>query len=718
MHWAVRFEFTLPFGLARANSWPMKNSAESPGRSGPPIGRPTGAVMFLVLGVFWGVQQTVGAAPATPDDLRLVPFPKHVELARGSFQLRDSRAIEVHPSVSTSLGTQLQTELRLAGFVIPLAAMEGTSSNTIRIARKTAQPTEKDAVRADATDEDYLLKVTSDSVTVTAPAPTGLVRGVQTLRQLVRANRVGDALPCLTIRDWPALRWRAFQDDLTRGPSTKMESLRSALELATFFKLNLFTYYMEYQFAFEKHPDIGPPDGSLTRGELRALTEFGRPLHIEILGNQQSFGHFTAILAHPRYAPLRETEYLLCPTNDGTYALLDELYSEVIPLLSFPWFNVCCDETNGLGEGPSKPVAERIGVGALYVQHIRRLHQLVSGKYGKRMMMWGDIILRHPEQIPNVPKDVIMLTWGYDPRSEFEDQIAPFARSGHEFMVCPGVNCWSRVLPHFAAAVTNIHNFVRDGCRMGTIGMLNTAWDDDGESFNAPNWHGIAWGAECAWNAAATPYHLFNKRLGAVLFGERGDSFGRAISNLSNPRICGLPNRVFWQADLDPVSVDRADKAIDRWRAMLDAVRPAIEDLQACKREATANADLLDYFVFGARRIETYARARLQHIEAALAYRNARNTVGDAQTNLLHRAELAIRDARQAHTALRTQFTALWDRENKPYARDWTLRRYDGVLARYDTVLERLADARAKLVAGQLLPSPKEVGLELVETGH
>ena len=111
-----------------------------------------------------------------------------------------------------------------------------------------------------------------------------------------------------------------------------------------------------------------------------------------------------------------------------------------------------------------------------------------------------------------------MLTWGYDARASFEDQIIPFAKSGYEFFVCPGVNNWSRILPDFGVAVTNIQNFVRDGVKHGALGMLNTDWEDDGEALNAVKWHADAWAAECAWNASATPDREFQppRRRGAL----------------------------------------------------------------------------------------------------------------------------------------------------------------------------------------------------------
>ena len=115
-----------------------------------------------------------------------------------------------------------------------------------------------------------------------------------------------------------------------------------------------------------------------------------------------------------------------------------------------------------------------------------------------------------------------MLIWGYDARASFDSQILPFAKSGYEFFVCPGVSDWNRILPDFGVAVTNIHNFVRDGIKHGAIGMINTDWEDDAEALKAVKWHADAWAAECAWNASATPIEAFNRRVGAVLFGERG----------------------------------------------------------------------------------------------------------------------------------------------------------------------------------------------------
>lgn len=674
---------------------------------------------LLGTGAFGAPIGAAGAAPAPASgevtSLRLVPFPKKVTWAEGSFALDTARVLSGSGGTFELAQALIGEEMKRAGLPLPLARrLDGKGKAVLRLAAAEGGAMPEVGWPEAAKDESYALTVSPDGVTIRAETESGLFHGVQTLCQLIRANRRGNQLPCLNIQDWPSLRWRCFQDDLTRGPSTKLEVLKRQLDLGAFLKHNLFTYYMEHQYAWKKHPLLGPANGSLTPDELKALVAYGQSLHLDILGNQQSFGHFGNILKHKEYALLRETGDILCPVKEESYQLLDDLYAEVIPLLPCPFFNVCCDETYGLGEGPSKELVKQIGVGGVYARHLRRIHDLLKNNYHKRMMMWGDIILQHPEHLKEIPSDTILLIWGYDARASFEGQIVPFAKSGYEFFVCPGVNNWSRILPDFGVATTNIHHFVRDGAAHGTLGLLNTAWDDDGENFNAPSWHGYAWGAECAWNASTTSSEDFNRRLGAVLFGETGDHFGQAIEALAKtarlPGMQGMNNTRFWQLDLEP---SRGN--ITNVVQLLVLVRPALAHLATCKKTATVNADLLDYFLFGAQRMELIGERLLGALEAAKFYQAAGGLPPAQARTKIEDAAAIMRRLRDTHEALGKRFAELWHLENKPYGLDWTIRRYDSAVAKYDTLIKRLTGACADATAGRSIPSPREIGLELGE---
>lgn len=657
-------------------------------------------------------------------NLRLVPFPKQLQLYDTVFKLDRPLVMETPRATADRFGAEVRAEFERAHLQPPEIRSIDTNANSFRIFAGTPALAETPVIREATTPEDYSLTITPDAITGFGTGPEGLYYATQTLCQLIRANRRGNEIPCLAIRDWPSLRWRCFQDDMTRGPSSKPETLDMEVALGAFLKMNLFTYYMEYQYAFEKHPLIGPPDGSLTPGTLRDLVTHAKDHYVDILGSQQSFGHFDRILSLEPYAALRENASILSPVNEGSYRLLDDMYSEVCPLLPLPFFNVCCDETFGLGEGPSKELAEKIGAGGVYVQHVRRIHDLLRDRYKKRMMMWGDIILQHPDKLDQIPKDTMMLTWGYSDRDSFEDQIIPFQKSGYEFFVCPGTSNWSRILPDFQVATTNIRNFVRDGVKLGAIGMLNTTWEDDGESHNAVNWHAYAWGADCAWTGSTTEPHDFNRRIGAVVFGETGDHFGSAIELLAKthtlPGMLGMNNQRFWQDDFPPRTV-KPDVARESAERLLAIVRPAIEHLEACRKEAVANGDLLDAFLFGARRMEWIGNRVIDGLQAAQAYERAyahQQLDGDSPDSrkLIAEAKLLVEKNRRIQREFGEQFREIWLRESKPYALDRAMLRYEAADKKFATMLARLDDAERRLNSRERLAEPQEAGLAMPDT--
>ena len=230
--------------------------------------------------------------------------------------------------------------------------------------------------------------------------------------------------------------------------------------------------------------------------------------------------------------------------------------------------------------------------------------------------------------------------------------------------------------------------------------MINTEWKDEGETLNAPNWHGYAWGAECAWNGTVTDSAGFNRRLGAVLFGEKGDHFGQAIASLRKiPRLSWMPDaygsgvlwsKRFWEHDLP---LKRSSVVVGaEAEQLLALVRPGLEHLRACRREATVNADQLDALLFGARRVELLAQRWLDMVEVVRFYRAACDGPLDRAGPLLQKAEALVLHNRDAHAELGRQFAALYLAENKPYALDWTTKRYAELDAWYEELARRLTE--------------------------
>ncbi|MFH1921949.1 MAG: hypothetical protein ABIP48_18945, partial [Planctomycetota bacterium] len=218
-------------------------------------------------------------------------------------------------------------------------------------------------------------------------------------------------------------------------------------------------------------------------------------------------------------------------------------------------------------------------------------------------------------------------------------------------------------------------------------------------------------------NASTTTPDEFNRRIGAVLFGEKGDHFGRAIELLSETHrmagMQGMLNRRFWEEDFLPTrSPGTIQKSADR---LLGVVRPAIEHLEACRAEATVNRELLDSFLFGARRMELIGQRMLDGLEAARLYTRACESPSQEALPLLAEVEALVAKNRDAYESLGKRFEALWLAESKPYAVDWTLNRYTAAVEKYDGLARRLAEARQKAQADEPLPHPEDLGLLVPE---
>ncbi len=349
-------------------------------------------------------------------------------------------------------------------------------------------------------EEGYVLVSTPREIVVAGKTAAGTFYGLQTLKQLVRGEGAAAYVPALRIVDYPAMRWRGVFDDINRGPVPTVEYMKRQLRTEAALKLNMHSLNMENIVRFESHPLLGPEGGALTPAEIREVVAYARRYHVELVPQQQTFGHLHKVLSLERYAPLAEAPYgdVLSPQQPETYKLISDWYRELNELFPGRFFHIGEDETFELGEGQSREQVRARGVGAVYFDHLRRVEEILK-PYNRRLMFWGDIALNHPDLIGSVPKDLIAMNWAYGAREDFRGRIKPFKDAGLEQFVCPGVQTWNQIFPNEDAAVKNIVNFVRDGQEAGALGMLNTEWDDDGESLFENAWYGVALGAAASW---------------------------------------------------------------------------------------------------------------------------------------------------------------------------------------------------------------------------
>jgi hypothetical protein len=333
------------------------------------------------------------------------------------------------------------------------------------------------------------------------------------LRQLLR--EYGRRLPCLRIRDWPDFARRGVMLDISRGRVPKLETLLDLAEKLSDFKINELQLYTEHTFAYQKYKSVWQSWGALTAKEIQILDARCRELGIDLVPNQNSFGHLRYFLEDSRLKELGELsepyeadtkDFLrrpttLAPNHPGTLPFLRSLYDELLPNFSSEFFNVGGDETWDLGKGQSKRRCEIKGQSRVYFDFLKKIHREVSAR-DKAMMFWGDIVLKYPKLISTLPKNVIALNWGYEVNHPFANEAAQFARAKIPFYVCPGTSTWQTLVGKHDNALANLRAAAKAGKKFGAIGFLNTDWGDGGHPQPlAVSWPLFVAGAALAWNS-------------------------------------------------------------------------------------------------------------------------------------------------------------------------------------------------------------------------
>jgi hypothetical protein len=398
--------------------------------------------------------------------------------------------------------------------------------------------------------EAYRIVVSPGGVEIYAGADAGAYYALQTLRDIVAIY--GMKLPACTIKDEPDFKRRGVYHDCSRGKVPKLETLKELVTKLAHWKINELQLYIENVFTFKQHPDIGKGFSPFTPEEILSLQDHCRSHHVKLVGSLASFGHLEKILALPRYQHLGEMPGFrgfgggttLCPSDSGSIKLIEELYSEFVPLFEAEDFNVCCDETWELGRGRSKKRAERIGTGRVYLDFLIKIYRLCQ-RHGKRMNAWADIVLKHPELMSELPGDIVLLNWEYEQDGININRTKEIAEAGVGLMVCPGTSGWLTHGSRMSNSMANVSNFAAQGRKHNAEGLLNTDWGDQGHrNFLGVSLHSFAHGAAHAWNDKAVDDQNFTKNFCYHVFGQHTDRMAKALQMLGSTYItCGKVSR-------------------------------------------------------------------------------------------------------------------------------------------------------------------------------
>jgi glycosyl hydrolase family 20 len=292
----------------------------------------------------------------------------------------------------------------------------------------------------------------------------------------------------------PAKQWRALHL-LNYNTDADLDALGQNLEALAKQGINVIILEVDYNFAFESHPELRHGATPITRNGARKFADLCKKRGIRLIPQFQSLGHqswkaetFPLLTVFPQFDltpdAFPNNEGIYCrewdPLNPQVWHVVFQLMDEIIDAFPADAIHVGMDEVFMLGSDKS-PSTKGQDPGKLFAKAVNELHTHLVRKRRVEMLMWGDRLIDAAKYdygeweaakngthiaIDLIPKDIIICDWHYETRDSYPS-IPMFIEKG--FRVLP--SGWKDI---DATKAFITHNRQHAGPKL--LGHLFTTW--------------------------------------------------------------------------------------------------------------------------------------------------------------------------------------------------------------------------------------------------
>jgi hexosaminidase len=400
-------------------------------------------------------------AQPSPDTLPLMPLPVSVTEQPGRVQINTSFTASLSGSGATDARVKdalqrvfdrlaRQTGIPIRPHVLPASA---GATLTVVVEQRDHRPPQRLG-----DDERYSLEASNGHIRISADAPLGALRGIETFLQLVQQNTtsggpnaagvLGFSVPDVRIQDEPRFAWRGLSLDVSRH-FIPLEGVERTMDGMAAVKLNVLHWHLSddqgFRIESKKYPRLqryGSDNFYYTQAEIRAAIAYARLRGLRIVPEFDMPGHATSWL--PGYPSLGTrpgpfeiphepgilTE-LMDPTKESTYRFLDGFVGEMAKLFPDEYFHIGGDEVNPKEWNNSPRIQAFMrkhalaNPAALQAYFNRRLLKIVT-KHHKHMEGWDEILN------PDLPKTIVIQSW------RGQKSLAQAAQEGYQGILSAG----------------------------------------------------------------------------------------------------------------------------------------------------------------------------------------------------------------------------------------------------------------------------------------
>lgn len=488
----------------------------------------------------------------------LIPLPRKVTEKKGFFLISHNTAIVLDVALDDNdleSAKMLQQEIKkVIAITLPIKKVLRNAGNH----GENCICLEYDNI--DTREESYQLTVTTNKITIAACSNRGFLYGVATLIQLCKIYRA--EIGCVEIEDEPSYSNRGYMLDVSRGRVPTMSSLKSMVDRLSLYKINQLQLYMENCLRIDGFEEIWSQTDPFTPEEILELDRYCNIRGIELVPCIASFGHLYDLLRSQSFGKYREMDtgleesftwynrmryHIINVSDPESFTLITGILDQYIPLFRSDKINICCDETFDLGKGKSATMAKGMVYGDMYLSYVNKLVEYLQAK-GKKVMIWGDIVQNHHEQMGKLNSQVTCLNWYYNYGAK-EEIVKIFSDKGLKQYVCPSVSGYSRLVNAYDMSFTNIREMAKLGNQYNAEGFLNTDWGDSGH-INMPALAipCMIYGASQGWNVYDDrEFSDIDEAMSLVEYGDHAKNLVGLLRELSRQDIITFNDLAFFR---------------------------------------------------------------------------------------------------------------------------------------------------------------------------
>ncbi|HEK85650.1 MAG: beta-N-acetylhexosaminidase [Candidatus Saccharicenans sp.] len=385
---------------------------------------------FLISLIFFLVLISPGfAQPASNSEkLVLMPYPEKLQLKEGQFRLDEKFY------AGGKAEYQSRTFKAIARFMFRLSGRTGLffeqdflTDQQINNQTKFLYQFNRPGLLVPNEDESYFLEITPEKISLRAETDLGILRGLETLLQLLSADSQGYYFPCVRIEDRPRFTWRGLLIDSCRHFMPLEVIKRNLLAMATV-KMNVLHWHLSEDQGFRVESKVFPKlqqlgsDGLYyTQEQIKEIIQLASDLGIRVVPEFDIPGHSTSwFVAYPEYAsgpgPYRiERKFgvsspVFDPTEEKTYKFFDQFIKEMANLFPDPYFHIGGDEVDPRQWKENPKIQNfmkkhRLNNEAALQAYFNLKILKILTKYHKKMIGWDEIYQ------PGLPQDIVIQSW-------------------------------------------------------------------------------------------------------------------------------------------------------------------------------------------------------------------------------------------------------------------------------------------------------------------